>query len=193
MARQKRARPDGINEIVKIDPPNDQHDAKTAPHPNYRIHQMASPGRLQSSSLEKDNGVSKPSSFDLDISRDKLDMKTPYMKALENTKTPERPRMTSKWQVANRATFKKALHESTSACPGIGSCLDHALGDQRVHNRTKPTMLTPPALFALQERIRMPPDDGGLWSGPKIGRWLAQFHGLKSVSSPRASGAPARE
>ena len=43
-----------------------------------------------------------------------------------------------------------------------------ALGDQRIHNGTKPTILTPDALTALRERIKTPPDDGGLWSLPKM-------------------------
>lgn len=60
-----------------------------------------------------------------------------------------------------------------------------ALGDQRIHNGTKPTILTPAALAALKERIKTPPDDGGLWTGPKIARWLARFHGLKSVHDQR--------
>src|SRR6516225_8628888 len=60
-----------------------------------------------------------------------------------------------------------------------------ALGDQRVHNGTKPTILTPEALAALKERIKMPPDDGGLWTGPKIARWLARFHGVRSVHNQR--------
>jgi hypothetical protein len=55
-----------------------------------------------------------------------------------------------------------------------------ALGDQRVHNGTKPTILTVDALTALK-RIKRPPDDGGLWTGPKIARWLAQFHGVQAV------------
>ncbi len=59
------------------------------------------------------------------------------------------------------------------------------LGDQRVHNGTKPTILTPAALAALKERIKTPPDDGGLWSGPKIARWLAGYHGLKAVHDQR--------
>lgn len=59
------------------------------------------------------------------------------------------------------------------------------LGDQRVHNGTQPTILTPAALTALKQRITTPPDDGGLWSGPKIARWLAKFHGLKSVHDQR--------
>jgi transposase len=60
-----------------------------------------------------------------------------------------------------------------------------ALGDQRVHNGTKPTILTADALAALKERIKMPPDDGGLWTGPKIARWLARFHRVKAVHDQR--------
>jgi transposase len=59
------------------------------------------------------------------------------------------------------------------------------LGDQRVHNGTRPTILTPEALAGLKERIKTPPDAGGLWTGPKIARWLAKFHGLKSVHDQR--------
>ena len=59
------------------------------------------------------------------------------------------------------------------------------LGDQRVHNGTEATILTPEALAALRERLQSPPDDGGQWTGPKIARWLAGFHGLKSVHDQR--------
>jgi hypothetical protein len=38
---------------------------------------------------------------------------------------------------------------------------------------------------ALKERLKTPPDDGGLWTGPKIARWLAAYHGLKSVHDQR--------
>jgi transposase len=60
-----------------------------------------------------------------------------------------------------------------------------ALGDQRIHNGTKPTILTPEALGSLKERIKTPPEDGGLWTGPKIARWLAQFHKVLSVHDQR--------
>jgi len=60
-----------------------------------------------------------------------------------------------------------------------------ALGDQRIHNGTKPTILTPEALMALKERIKTLPDDGGLWTGPKIAHWLAKFHGVQSVHDQR--------
>ena len=59
------------------------------------------------------------------------------------------------------------------------------LGDQRAHNGTEPTILTQDALAALQERVKSPPDDGGQWTGPKIARWLAAFHGRKSVHDQR--------
>ena len=59
------------------------------------------------------------------------------------------------------------------------------LGDQRVNNGTEPTIVTPQALAALKERIKTRPDDGGLWTAPKVARWLAQFHTLKSVHDQR--------
>lgn len=60
-----------------------------------------------------------------------------------------------------------------------------ALSDRRGGNGAKPRLLTPDALAALKQRIEAPPDDGGLWSGPKIARWLADFHGLKAVHDQR--------
>jgi transposase len=60
-----------------------------------------------------------------------------------------------------------------------------ALGDQRVHNGSEPVILTAAALGALRERIKTPPDDGGLWGGPKVARWLAGYHGLRSVHDQR--------
>ena len=59
------------------------------------------------------------------------------------------------------------------------------LGDQRANNGTEPTILTPAAMTALKERIKSHPEDGGQWSGPKIARWLAGFHGIKTVHDPR--------
>jgi transposase len=59
------------------------------------------------------------------------------------------------------------------------------LGDQRANNGTEPTILTTAALDALKERIKSLPDDGGLWTGPKVARWLAHFHGRKSIHDQR--------
>ena len=58
------------------------------------------------------------------------------------------------------------------------------LGDQRVNNGSEATILTPEALAALKQRIKSPPDDGGLWTGPKVARWLAKI----SWPQARASG-----
>jgi transposase len=59
------------------------------------------------------------------------------------------------------------------------------LGDQRINNGTAPRILTPKALGALRERLKAPPDGGGLWSGPKIARWLAKYHRMISVHDQR--------
>jgi transposase len=64
-------------------------------------------------------------------------------------------------------------------------CGPERLGDQRVHNGTEPSILTPAALEALKDRLNALPDDGGQWTGPKIARWLAQFHKLQSVHDQR--------
>ncbi len=63
------------------------------------------------------------------------------------------------------------------------------LGDQRAGNGAEPRILTPEALAALKERIKTPPDDGGLWTGPKIARWLAKFHAVTSVCDQRGFDA----
>jgi transposase len=60
-----------------------------------------------------------------------------------------------------------------------------SLGDRRQGNGAPPAILTPLALASVAERVKTPPDDGGLWTGPKAARWLASFHGLKSVHGQR--------
>ncbi len=60
-----------------------------------------------------------------------------------------------------------------------------SLGDRRQGNGAAPAILTPEALFSLKERVKTPPDDGGLWTGPKVARWLAKFHALKSMHDRR--------
>jgi hypothetical protein len=47
-----------------------------------------------------------------------------------------------------------------------------ALGDRRRHNGKAASLLTPDLLAALAERVRTPPEDGGLWSGPKVALWV---------------------
>src|SRR3954471_15241488 len=43
-----------------------------------------------------------------------------------------------------------------------------ALGDQRRQNGRAGSLLREDVLAALTERLRTPPDDGGLWSGAKV-------------------------
>ena len=60
-----------------------------------------------------------------------------------------------------------------------------ALGDRRRGNGRAPSLLTAELLAALAERVEQPPDDGGLWSGPKVARWIAAWHGRARVHSQR--------
>jgi len=60
-----------------------------------------------------------------------------------------------------------------------------SLSDLRSQNGAAPAILTKEALASLKERLKSPPGDGGLWTGPKVARWLAQFHGRQSVHDQR--------
>jgi len=60
-----------------------------------------------------------------------------------------------------------------------------ALGDQRRRNGRAASLLTEDVLAALAERVRTPPDDGGLWSGPKVALWMARHLGLAKVHPQR--------
>src|ERR671911_2803999 len=64
-----------------------------------------------------------------------------------------------------------------------------ALGDQRRRNGRAASLLTGDVLAALAERVRTPPDDGGLWSGPKVAAWMARRLGLERVRPQRGRGA----
>src|SRR3954451_18907206 len=56
-----------------------------------------------------------------------------------------------------------------------------ALGDQRRRNGRAASLLREDVLAALAERLRTPPEDGGLWSGAKVAVWMAQHLGLARV------------
>ena len=60
-----------------------------------------------------------------------------------------------------------------------------ALGDQRRRNGRAASLLTKDVLAALAERLRTPPDDGGLWSGPKVAAWMAGHLGRAAVHPQR--------
>ena len=60
-----------------------------------------------------------------------------------------------------------------------------ALGDRRRRNGKAASLLTEEVLSALAERVRTPPEDGGLWSGPKLAAWMARHLGLRRVHPQR--------
>ena len=60
-----------------------------------------------------------------------------------------------------------------------------ALGDRRRRNAGARPLLSAEDLEALRERLRTPPGDGGVWSGPKVARWIAARLGLVHVHPPR--------
>jgi transposase len=60
-----------------------------------------------------------------------------------------------------------------------------ALGDRRRRNGRAATLLTDEVLSALVERLKEPPEDGGLWSGRKVAAWIADHLGLAAVHQQR--------
>lgn len=48
-----------------------------------------------------------------------------------------------------------------------------SLGDRRRGNGAAPTVLTPAMLAAVRERVRRPPDDGGVWTARKVAMFMA--------------------
>src|SRR5881398_4196078 len=56
-----------------------------------------------------------------------------------------------------------------------------ALGDLRRRNGTSPSVLRPDLLEKLKARLLEPPPDGGLWTSPKVARWMAGELGRASV------------
>jgi transposase len=60
-----------------------------------------------------------------------------------------------------------------------------ALGDQRRRNGRAASLLREDVLAALAERMRTPPETGGLWSGPKVAAWMARHLGLARVHPQR--------
>src|SRR5215204_1854454 len=60
-----------------------------------------------------------------------------------------------------------------------------ALGDLRRRNGGVPRVLRPALLARLRARLATPPPDGGLWTGPKVSRWMAGELGLTAVAPQR--------
>ena len=59
------------------------------------------------------------------------------------------------------------------------------LEDRRQDNGRCASILTEAVLSALTDRVGTPPEDGGLWSGPKAARWIAGHLGLRKVHPQR--------
>jgi transposase len=49
-----------------------------------------------------------------------------------------------------------------------------AVGDHRHHNPGGAPLLDARLLAALAAALEQPPEDGGLWSGPKAAQWMSQ-------------------
>ncbi len=60
-----------------------------------------------------------------------------------------------------------------------------SLGDRRRGNGARPTILTPPVLAMLRERLKRPPDDGGVWTSKKVAAVMAAELGLAAVAEQR--------
>ena len=60
-----------------------------------------------------------------------------------------------------------------------------SLGDRRRGNGAKATILTAQVLDALRERLKRPPDDGGVWSSSKVAAVMAAELGLAKVAEQR--------
>ena len=60
-----------------------------------------------------------------------------------------------------------------------------ALGDGRRRNGRGARLLTEAVLAASAERVAAPPEEGGVWSGPKVAAWMAAHLGLAKVHPPR--------
>lgn len=60
-----------------------------------------------------------------------------------------------------------------------------SLGDRRRRNGAKPTILAPSVLAMLRERLKRPPDDGGVWTSRKVAAVIASELGLATVAEQR--------
>jgi len=60
-----------------------------------------------------------------------------------------------------------------------------ALGDRRRGNGAKPRILTPEILAMLRERVKSPPDDGGVWTAKKVAAVIATALGVARVAEQR--------
>jgi transposase len=60
-----------------------------------------------------------------------------------------------------------------------------SLGDRRRRNGAKPRILTPEILAMVRERVKCPPDDGGVWTSKKVAAVIAAALGVDRVAEQR--------
>ncbi len=60
-----------------------------------------------------------------------------------------------------------------------------SLGDRRRGNGAKPRILTPDILAMLRQRVKSPPDDGGVWTAKKVAAVIAAALGVAQVAEQR--------
>jgi transposase len=58
------------------------------------------------------------------------------------------------------------------------------IGDRRHHNPGATPLLSPALRVELEQLLQGPAPDGGVWSGPKVARWMSEQLG-RSVHPPR--------
>jgi transposase len=88
------------------------------------------------------------------------------------------------WLLAQGKTTKE-IAEVTSYRPPWIRILAHryteqgpgGLGDRRHSNPGGTFMLSPEQQAQLQQALEEPPADGGLWTGPKVARWIESHTG----------------
>ncbi len=86
-------------------------------------------------------------------------------------------------EVAEVLAFVPRWVEQLAARPNASG--PEALGDQRRRNGRPASLLTPELLAALARRLKKPPEDGGVWSGPKVAAWMARHLGRAAVHPQR--------
>ena len=96
------------------------------------------------------------------------------------------------WLLAQGRTVTEAARLTSFAPRWIDALLARyntfgpsSLGDRRRGNGAKATILTAAVLEALRERVKRPPDDGGVWTSKKVAAVMAAELGLGSVAEQR--------
>src|SRR5258708_24866623 len=96
---------------------------------------------------------------------------------------PKDPVEQSHWQIIwllAQGKTTKAIAEVTGYCPTWIRALAHryndecpqGLGDRRHGNPGGTCLLSPEQQAQLYQALEEPPADGGLWTGPKVARWI---------------------